>query len=72
MNKFFKHPFFTNKKYVLTIWLVITIISAVKQFLIDEYGLSILGEIPRFDVEKIDVFLEILTYWDAKQIDFFK
>ncbi|SFA70075.1 Protein of unknown function [Flavobacterium swingsii] len=38
MNKFFKHPFFTNKKYVLTIWLVITIISAVKQFLIGNYN----------------------------------
>jgi hypothetical protein len=38
VNKFFKHPFFTNKKYVLTIWLVITIISAVKQFLIGNYN----------------------------------
>jgi hypothetical protein len=38
VNKLFKHPFFTNKKYVLTIWLVITIISAVKQFLIGNYN----------------------------------
>ncbi|WP_395059833.1 glycosyltransferase family 87 protein [Flavobacterium sp.] len=38
MSTFFKHSFFTNKKYIITIWLVITIISAVKQFLIGNYN----------------------------------
>jgi hypothetical protein len=38
VNTFFKHSFFTNKKYIITIWLVITIISAVKQFLIGNYN----------------------------------
>ena len=38
MNTFFKHSFFNNKKYIITIWFVITIISVVKQFLIGNYN----------------------------------
>ena len=42
MNTFFrnlfKHSFFTDKRYILLIWIVITVVSVVKQFLIGNYN----------------------------------
>ena len=42
MNRFFgnliKYPLFTDKKYISIIWIVITIISVVKQLLIGRYN----------------------------------
>lgn len=42
MNTFFKnlfkHSFFTDKKYISLIWIIITIISVVKQLLIGKYN----------------------------------
>ena len=42
MNTFFrnlfKHSFFTDKRYILLIWLVITVVSVAKQFLIGNYN----------------------------------
>ncbi|EMY3548298.1 DUF2029 domain-containing protein [Flavobacterium psychrophilum] len=42
MNNFFrnifKHPLFTDKKYIIVIWLLVTIVSVVKQLFIGRYN----------------------------------
>lgn len=35
---FFKKPFFNNKKYIISIWFLIAIVTAVKQYLSDSYN----------------------------------
>lgn len=38
ISSIFNLPFFTNKKYILSIWVIITIISSIKQFIIGNYN----------------------------------
>ena len=35
---FFKLPFFTNRKYIISIWLVVTVVSVYKQYFIDRFN----------------------------------
>ena len=66
MNTFFKHSFFTDKKYIITIWLVITIISVVKQFLIGNYNnYKIFKGVYFHTINKLPLYKEYpLEYFD--------
>ena len=38
ISTFFKKPFFTNKKYIISIWFILALVTAVKQYTRDSYN----------------------------------
>jgi Glycosyltransferase family 87 len=70
MNKirtFFTLPFFTERKYIIGLWLVLAFVSGLKQYLIDSYNnYKIFAYVYRHTVQKIPLYLEYpAQYEDA-------
>ena len=66
INNFFKLPFFSNRKYIIAIWILITFISVIKQFFIDQYNnYRIFRQVYFHLIDKLPLYKEYPTeYFD--------
>lgn len=63
---FFKLPFFSNKKYIIGLWIIVTLVSVIKQYVIDKYNnYRIFRQVYYHLVDKLPLYKEYPTeYFD--------
>ena len=66
ISDFFKLPFFSNKKYIIAIWIIVTLISVIKQYAIDKYNnYRIFRQVYYHLIDKLPLYKEYPTeYFD--------
>ena len=70
MNKirsFFTLPFFTQRKYIIGIWILAAIVTSLKQYLRDDFNnYKIFAYVYRHTVQQLPLYLEYPTqYFDS-------
>lgn len=65
-NKIFQYPFFTDKRYIIGIWLIVTLISAIKQLSIGVFNnYKIFRQVFYHTINQLPLYTEYpLEYFD--------
>ena len=62
ITSFFKLPFFTNKKYIISIWFIITFVSVLKQYFIGKFNnYNIFKGVYFHTINKLNLYSEYPT-----------
>jgi Glycosyltransferase family 87 len=57
INNFFKLAFFTEKKYIISLWFVVTLVSVIKQLLLEKYNnYNIFKGVFYHTINKLDIY----------------